>query len=343
MKTFISYPSIGQFRNALQDIKLRTWYSGKDSTDNPIYDDSKSLPDSIEFRGTIKLHGTNAGICEHDGEIWFQSRTAILEETDNCGFKLFYEKHLDYLKDLFAIIRFNHAISDKSIVSIFGEWCGGNIQKGVALNSLPKMFVIFGIKETNPDDLEDTKWHNPLFQYKEESLSIYNVEEVGVLTEFLNPNRPDFFVEKVKQLTDSVEKECPFSKMLGVSGIGEGIVWTTTYMGKNIRFKSKGDKHSAVKSKSSVSVDVEKVNSIQDFVEYTVTENRLNQALEQVFTITGNVPSQKFTGDFIKWIIADIIKEESDTLEQNGLTPKDVNSAISNKARNWFFKYLETN
>ena len=27
--------------------------------------------------------------------------------------------------------------------AIYGEWCGGNIQKGVAINGLNKMFVIF--------------------------------------------------------------------------------------------------------------------------------------------------------------------------------------------------------
>ncbi len=37
----------------------------------------------------------------------------------------------------------------------------------------------------------------------------------------------------------------------------------------------------------------------------------------------------------------DFIKEESDTLNENNLTPKDVGKYVSNKARLWFMNYLD--
>jgi hypothetical protein len=36
-------------------------------------------------------------------------------------------------------------------ITIYGEWCGGNIQKGVGITNLEKSFFIFGVKITpNP-------------------------------------------------------------------------------------------------------------------------------------------------------------------------------------------------
>ena len=72
-----------------------------------------------------------------------------------------------------------------------------------------------------------------------------------------------------------------------------------------------------------------------------MTENRLNQAIEQVFTVESKVPSIQGTGDFIRWVINDIIKEESDTLEGNGLIPKDVNKSVSVVCRKWFINKLD--
>jgi hypothetical protein len=43
-------------------------------------------------------------------------------------------------------------------------------------------------------------------------------------------------------------------------------------------------------------------------------------------------------GDLIRWVINDVIKEESDTLVKNGLEPKDVNKHVSNRVREMFFK-----
>ena len=84
---------------------------------------------------------------------------------------------------------------------------------------------------------------------------------------------------------------------------------------------------------------LKKVNSVNEFVEYTVTESRLNQGIEKVFGFNQPLDVKK-TGDFLRWVYNDIIKEETDTLEGNGLIGKDVSSAISNKARLWLFDEL---
>ena len=52
-------------------------------------------------------------------------------------------------------------------------------------------------------------------------------------------------------------------------------------------------------------------------------------------------PSVKHTGDFLRWVISDIVKEESDRMFEAGLEPKEVNSLISKIARGWFMEELD--
>jgi hypothetical protein len=47
--------------------------------------------------------------------------------------------------------------------------------------------------------------------------------------------------------------------------------------------------------------------------------------------------SRKSTGDYLRWVYEDVVKEELDTITGNGFEPKDISSILSNKARKWFF------
>ena len=100
----------------------------------------------------------------------------------------------------------------------------------------------------------------------------------------------------------------------------------------------KGEKHAgSSKVKTLANVDVEKLESVRDFIDYAVTQGRFNQALEDTFPNEEPINVKKM-GDLIRWVVNDIIKEESDTLAENGLEPKDVNSQISGRVRDMFFK-----
>ena len=52
--------------------------------------------------------------------------------------------------------------------------------------------------------------------------------------------------------------------------------------------------------------------------------------------------NSKSTGDFIRWVSGDILKEETDVLIGNGLGMKNVSSSISNAAKVWYFNKLNT-
>lgn len=293
------------------------------------------------FANGILVHNSNGGVSiDKSGDIWAQSRSDIITiENDNAGFAFFVETKKEVFREIFSHIDFN----GYDIITIFGEWCGGNIQKGVAINGLPKMFVIFDIKrsyetEEQGDNLYSTEEEISL--YRSTDNNIYNIYDYETYTLEIDFNNPSESQNKLIELTNEVEKECPVGKAFGNEGIGEGIVWC--YQDENgvkYRFKVKGEKHSSSKVKTLATVDTEKLNSIKEFVEYAVTENRLNQGLEKVFGINGQLDITK-TGEFLKWVVSDVIKEELDTLADNGLVPKDVTSAISVKGRSWLLEKI---
>lgn len=317
----IKYPSIEQFRNVIRTVRERHDYQGKSETGEPIYQHDSPYP-TIKFTGTTKLHGTNAAIVLYkDGPLRFQSRERRLTLThDNAGFMLaMMGKQLEFL---FEGISFNKSIT------IFGEWCGQGIQKGVAISQLPKMFVIFGCKV-------DDEWVR--FTKSDPNQLIFNINDFPNWEIDIDFNNPELSQNQLIEWTLEVETECPVGKAFGVTGVGEGIVFSADWNGTRLAFKSKGEKHSASKVKTIAAVDVDQINSINEFVDYVLTESRLNQGMDKLKEL-GKEVNQKSTGDFLRWIVNDVFKEEQDTIVENQLDPKKLNSALSNKARVWFFQ-----
>lgn len=348
MSKFIGFKKIGQYRQVIGDIKHATQYRGMDENGDIIMDRTAKLP-TITFKGTVKLHGTNAGVAQGaDGEIWYQSRkNVITPQKDNAGFAFFADTNKGVFENMFKTLRKRIDNYDDTIV-IFGEWCGGNIQKGVAISGLEKMFVIFAVKvaTTNEDDanyyIEDSVWEDLSMSDNK----IYNINDFPSYEVEIDFNQPEAARNKMVDICMATEEECPVGKAFGRgeneddNTTGEGEVWKAWIDGVCYMFKVKGEKHSASKVKTLAPIDMEKLNSVNEFVDYAVTENRLNQGIEQVFTIESKEPEIKFTGDFIKWVVGDVIAEEADTLASNGLEPKDVGKYLSNKARIWFHDYL---
>ena len=334
-RKMITFPEIGQFRQIIKVINDNTRYSGKDENGDAIFDASKRLP-TLTFTGTVKLHGTNAGVTlTKDGDIYPQSRENVISvEKDNAGFAFFVESNKEVFKEFFKTLD----IRDADYITIFGEWAGGNIQKGVAINGLPKMFVIFAVKLSYDDEAKSNYFltNEETKHLKNVDAKIYNVLDFENYTIDIDFENPHLAQNKLIELTMAVEAECPVGKAFGNLGTGEGIVWKCDTAKGTIRFKVKGEKHSSSKVKTLATVDTEKVSSIKEFAEYVVTESRLEQAIEKVFTSVNEQIDIKKMGDFLRWITNDVIKEEMDTLKDNGLEPKEVTTAISNVARKWF-------
>jgi len=327
MIKFLEYPSIEQFRSVIKDFS-QAEFIGLDEDGNKVYDRTKPKP-IVTFRGTVKLHGTNSCVAYHNGEIAIQSRTQnITPEKDNAGFASFVMQHKEAFLNIFDQILTNHP-TEKTIY-MYAEWCGGNIQKGVAIANLPKSFFIFDICISDTNEEEITREWIDITPYRDIDNGIYNIFDYPNWTMDIDFNNPALKQNDLIDITIGIEDECPVGKAFGFSGTGEGAVWSAIHNGKRYIFKVKGEKHSVSKVKTLASVDVEKLNGINEFIDYAVTENRLDQAID---TVCKNSLDIQKMGDIIRWVMADVIKEETDTLESNGLTTKDVTSKIAEKVR----------
>lgn len=340
-----AYPSIGQFRELIYQVNRRANYIGDDENGDPIYDPALKKP-TLDFIGTTKLHGTNASIVFdlYDNSYQIQSRENIIYvDKDNAGFAnyitAFADEFLEILRaDISAHLNLDSYTYNK--VAVYGEWCGGNIQKGVALNGIDKMFVIFDVRLMNT--INDEKvWlsHTDIKEISFHQKKVYNIYEFPTWNISIDFTFPQLSQNRLVDLTIEVETSCPVGKHFGNEGTGEGIVWKCTtpgYERDEFWMKVKGEKHSASKVKTVAAVDVERLSSIKEFVEMVVTPNRCTQSIQKLKE--ANKPtSRQSLADYLRWIHADIVKEESDTLTENGFTEKEVNSHISAKAKEWFF------
>lgn len=305
----------------------------------------------VDFTATVKLHGTNAGIVLEGNGVKpvavARSRVATVN-SDNAGFAMFLESVPQSIFDeMYANLTEGTDWAGQKIC-VFGEWCGGNIQGGVALNQVPKHFVAFNLYVYNNDSVDDEEpgryvGLKPEVQYNDRG--IYNISQGPTYKFVIDFGKEDHsdVVEYLTKLVEQVEAEDPWCKTLfGVSGIGEGIVAFATNDPGNSEwtFKVKGEKHSVrgSKDKKIVAIDVEKVNTINECIDIILTENRMQQMIND----NGFSFDPRNIGPFLKAVCIDCVKEEIDVVVENGLTWDDVSKVVQSRARNWFLEKSQT-
>lgn len=329
------FPSINQFRNVVKTIREQACYMGKNDAGEAVFNPAPVYP-KLSFTGTVKLHGTNAAIAFDDRGYTFQSRERVLtREADNAGFMAHMEQYLLPISMMFQkILDLNNVPQDiLETVVVYGEWCGGSIQKNVAICGVPKMFIIFAVK------INDQWIKTPDISCPE--TRIFSMKQYPSFKIDIDFEHPEEAQNRLGQLTEQVEACCPVGKAFGVEGIGEGIVWRCdSNPSSEYWFKVKGEKHSATKVKTLASVDVEAVEQINDFVTMAVTEARLEQGLHNLINEQMKPFAMTSMGDFIRWVHQDVLKEEADTLQSNGINYKKLGSPITLAAKRWFVNKL---
>ena len=292
----------------------------------------------LTYRAKIKLHGTNAGVqVTTDGKITAQKRSAIISpQSDNAGFAAWVEANIDYFL----------ALKNTENITIFGEWCGDGVQKGVAISQIKrKIFAVFAIQfgdDINSPRKLEIRPHK-IRKFLPEHPDIFVIPFYGepITIDFDNEEQLKSVAETINRMVEEVEKVDPWVKdTFGIEGVGEGLVMYpetdkliprasyTQYL-----FKAKGLKHQVVKSKKAVSIEPELVKTIEEFVDLFVTESRLEQGLTEA--CDGELDMKKM-GDFLKWFAHDVQKESVAELEAAELTWKEVNKYIMNRARKWY-------
>lgn len=336
------YHKTGQYRQAVRNLTNVLTFDGVDDQGNVIRKDPEAT--IIPYVGTVKLHGTNANLVLHeDQSITLHSKEQYLatitpEDTfefgrDNAGFAQAMFQRVKVVRQVFDRLLVALGLEVVYPLKLSGEWCGQGIQKGVGVSFLGnKSLFLFDIKDG------DGCHYNSFGLGHFEEGYIYDIHEFGLYSVDIDINHPDKATIEMAKYVEEVENECPVAKALGVTEclVGEGLVWTPNvthlYDNTGLWFKTKGQKHSTSKVKKLVSADPEKIASIEKFVEYAVTDNRLNQGLENVELDIKN------TGQFIGWVNRDILQEEADVLAANNLDMKDVGKFISQKAREFFVR-----
>lgn len=345
-RTHYKYPSINQYRHFVKDVTHLTRYQGDDENGKAIYNMLTPLP-TIHLTRSVKTHGTCASITLdiESKTMWAGSPKRILEEDmpdhkvyeegeprpkkkDNAGFTKFVNHNCADVLRMFNRIKEAHPEETKEgRITIFCEWAGGSIQKGVGISGTEKFMNVFEYHINDDTFLPDIGLTEGLD-------GIYNIHDFGTALFSIDLNEPQDYVNSMVDACLAVEDLCPIGVFFGKEGIGEGHVYSTVYKGVRLRFKVKGEKHSNSKTKNLAPVDPEKLASIKEFVDYCYTENRFEQGLEKVFQ--GDDIEVRRVGEFLGWVTRDILKEESDTLEASGLTKKEVTKPGTNKAKAWF-------
>lgn len=322
------FTDIGQFKDVIRAIKSHWDYKGKDENGDAIYSHDAPYP-TLKFRCTTKLHGTNSAIASYQNRYEFQSRERVLDlQHDNAGFMLAM-MNKPYRKLFEGITCANHCV-------IYGEWCGGNIQKTVALNQLPKMFVIFAVKID--DEYQDMENYKHLHDNEN---GIYNILQFPYEYIDINFEHPEYAQNKIIEMTLAIEDECPVGKYFGVNGVGEGLVAEhSSDFGRYI-MKSKGLKHQNSRVKTLAPIDTEALEGMNEFIEYAVTENRMKQGIDKMIEL-GLPLEPKTTPDYLRWVYNDVVKEETDTIVKNQIDVKKLGSAVSAKARLFWMNHLKS-
>ena len=320
MKDIIKFGSIGQFRNFIKTMQYLGWRK-------------------INLIGTVKIHGTNSsvGLDLKDNSLFYQSRNRVLSlDDDNYDFAKYIEDNKTEFLKIFDEIKNKINTEKYDSIIIYGELAGKGIQNKVAVSQIDRFFAPFSIVGVNKDTVDELDVKLSI----NESIRFYPVETFGIYNIQLDLDNVHLAQQEIKDLTISVENECPVGKYFGVSGTGEGIVFTDET--KQYSFKSKGEKHSVSKVKIIANVDIEKINKIKDFVDYSVTENRLNQGIEYLKEMNKELDISSM-GDFLRWLANDVLKEEQDVISENGLDNdlKAIMKSVSSKGRKWFMDKID--
>lgn len=341
MQRMIKYGSIDQFRQIVKAMQ----YHG-----NP----------TITVQLTEKIHGTNASVCfsEKTG-LWVQSKNNIITpESDNAGCAAFVmAREQEFLILIHQIAHAHNIDLHNEILTLYFEWCGGNIQKNSCVSGLDKRAILFshfkvsGMTEEVSDDGRVTnEYWMPLTSTDYNSVlateaGIYHVSDFYEVELQIDFERPAVAQNQLVEIAEGIENN---SRIAGAFGkpdnIGEGVVGVFFHQEQFYRFKVKCEKHSKTKVKKLAKVDEVKEGKIVDFVNnHACPAWRLEQAWQEVFGIENEKlePTVKATGDFLRAVHKDVQKEETDVLEDMGLTWQEVNSKLSKVAREWFMEQLD--
>jgi len=356
---FVAWKEITLFHNLLKKLNAaRVYYAtnkeapSDDSVDIITPALLELLEKPITFKAKVKLHGSNFGVALCGDEIRAQSRSQFIDR--NGMGRIVFEKNEAYWKSL--VVPGGH-----QAFTVFGEYCGKGVQKGVALAQLNSVFMaVFGIDIGGrlvvepaeieafltkngtvklPSDVLVLPWYEKTFEMDLRQEVVEKMVDVEKVLEQI-----DVEVRKIDSLDPWVQH------VFKVTGPGEGLVLYPVSLLEQVEsvpeyhtiardtfgdvaFKAKGEKHRVVSASKSVTIAPEKASGAEDFAKLMCPEPRLEQGAS---TVGGY--DNTLIRDFLTWIIKDVQKEGQHELEASKLTWRDVTGPINKLASAWYLQ-----
>jgi RNA ligase len=321
----VEYPETKQF-DAFRKDYLKT--RGEDD------------PDELEFHGTVKIHGTNITIVYTSPETWtIHSRHRQLFPSNDL-YSCYATLSQAPLHELAAQVS---AIHPWKQLLLAGEWAGKGIQKHVGVCHLPHLYTIFNLKI-------DGNWHD-IRTFQSVSLPanrIFNICDFRTYTLTVRMTSLEDVRRADNQMVACVEEidvKCPVAEKFDILGKGEGIVFTAFPCNPSPQlrnFKIKGPSFQMVNSSKISHLPTETAAKISAFVEYAVSDARLDQGMEYLAEM--GIPVEgRSTGKYISWVVRDVLKEEGYVIEEMGLggMMKEVRVAVTGVVREGWKKRLK--
>lgn len=277
MKRMIKYPSIEQFRTIIKNVQHAAQYVRYDeATGQTIMNRGAAMP-KVTAVATEKIHGTNASVCYSipDG-FWIQKREGLCTlEEDNAACAFYATQNQSAWMDVIERLAKEHNVDlNTHIITVYYEWCGGNIQKNSAVSSLDKMGIIFRhfkVSPLEPSETESAVWYETKVagewvDFKE--ARIFNISNFPTYEIEIDFNQPLLSQNKMVDLVENtIEPNSPVGRQFGVDGnVGEGVVVSFLYKDSMYQFKVKGTEHAEKVSLRGLKVDRVTENAIIKFL-----------------------------------------------------------------------------
>lgn len=336
---FVNFPSIYDLHRVYRGVKERAQFVSKDPvTEKVTYDQAKPLP-VLQYRGSVKIHGTNAAIVQTPTGIHGQSRENMIHaERDHFDFQANMDKHMGEVELMFSMTRAILGIDpDKECsIALMGEWAGGRVQTKASLAVLPMFFTIAAVNV-------DGVWYD-MRQFKDlhsEEARIFNTEMFETHHVTIDFARFDLIQTQLAEITMGVEKDCPVARYFGIKGIGEGLVWNCVDdPDPRLWLKVKGQEHSNTNVKVLNTVDTEDVAKHYNFVDAVTQLPRMEQGIHVMIHEKHLEVNEKNMSEFIRWVYADIVREEEILMQQQGIDPKKIGRPVSEICKKWYLQKL---
>lgn len=357
VRRHLGFGSTPNFPNLYKEVQRNTDNSGRLAHAN--YDPSLGISPTdaqiellqnyqcemplITFRGSEKLHGENMAVCYSQGEVWVQGRNQVRTILgDQNGMAAFVEKTKQQWVQLSLLLadKYNISLATHTIV-IDCEWAGGNIQKGnAACSGTAKAAYIFDFCRIVNNDTDESQYKSTKGLTIPADTSIYLMSSFDSYSVLLDFNDPLACETALKALAESIEDDSSIAKHFDKpDNVGEGAYLWALHSGKVYRLKAKGEKHGGKpkeKKTSKKTLTDDEKEALETLADKLTPVWRITQAITET-----NSTERKHVGEVIKWVIADIAKEEAPALADANIELKQVNGFVASIVKDYFFDHIK--